>query len=138
MAWSALVAYKQAMKDVNHVLHHDPQYAAVMKEHEDNEEQIHEFLERLRKNNADLVRKLETKHAAQVLLRKQCDHLQHLKHEGCLSDLDTAKLLRHPNKQLSKLNELGLQKELNTLRAALPPLATTTLGNANPPLASKA
>ena len=125
LTWSALVAYKQAMKDVNHMLHHDPQYASVVKEHEDNEAQIHEFLEKLRKDNADLVRKLETKHAAQVLLRKQCDHLQHLKHEGCLSDLDTAKLLRHPNKQLSKLNELGLQKELSALRAALPPLATT-------------
>jgi len=114
-AWGAAVAYKLAMHEVQHLIHGDASYATVVKEHEDNVEQIKAFLSSLRQEQPELCKNLETKHAAELVLRKQCEMIQHLQHEGALADLDVTKLLKAQMAQLRKLDTAAIETPMEKI-----------------------
>jgi NhaP-type Na+/H+ or K+/H+ antiporter len=126
IAWGAAVAYKRAMRDVQHVIHHDTTYDTVLKEHEDNVLQVDTFLAKLQQEHPDLVKNLATAHAAKTVLRRQCATITHLQHEGALMDLDAAKLLHEPMVMLRKLEALPITQPLPPVKQGVGSGATLT------------
>lgn len=78
-------------------------YNIVKREHEDNLEQMVLTLQTLQSEFPEVVENFKTSHAAGLVLHHQRAMVEHMLHEGELSDLDAGNLIGSINKRLKQL-----------------------------------
>jgi len=108
VAWNVAIGFKHAMRDVAHLTHDDEAYAGVTTAHKASLARTGALVATLVGNHADLVKALETRYAKKLVLHQQVELLNHLLHEGVVSDLDAASLVKAPQRELHRLDAASM------------------------------